>query len=377
MVSFPDFDPNLFVGGIESDQWEQLTRGEQKPLFNKAVHGIYPPGSTFKMLVAMAGLDLGLIDRDTKLNCPGYFRMGRKVWYCNNRAGHGDVNVERALQVSCNVFFYQLGLQVGLDNLRTYAQMFGIGRLTNIELDGEQSGLLPSREWKERVVGERWYDGETVPIAIGQGYLTVTPIQLLNYVNVIANRGVWVQPTLLRQVLSPDGLELASVEELPRGARLLPVKIEQFDIVREGLVRVVNAEGGTGRMARSRRFTIAGKTGTSQVVGRTLLRSEEDELDEKLLPHSLFVGFAPAEDPRISVAVLVEHGRSGGRIAAPMARKIMEYYFQEIERLPTRDIAGVPADQGSAGDGAADEKAAFRRQLLTAFGQDGAAPGSR
>lgn len=250
--------------------------------------------------------------------------------------------------------------------------MFGIGLITQIELDGEQSGLLPSREWKQRVVGERWYDGETVPISIGQGYLTMTPIQLLNYINVIANRGLWVQPTLLRQVISPDGLELISADELPRATRLLPLAAEHFDVVREGMVRVVNAQGGTGRMAQSRRFTIAGKTGTSQVVGRTLLRSEEDEVDEKLLPHSLFVGFAPAEDPRISVLVLVEHGRSGGRIAAPMARKIMEYYFQEIEPLPTGNLA-----QGTTEQSRTEQGTAFRRRLLTAFGPDGATPGSR
>jgi len=354
MASFPDYDPNLFVGGIQGKDWEELTQGASKPLFNKAIHGQYPPGSTFKMMMAMAGLDQGIIDENTTYFCPGYYRIKRKVWYCNNRGGHGNVNVVEAIQKSCNVFFYQLGMELGLDNIQDYAGRFGFGARTGVELDGEKAGLVPSREWKERVLGERWYDGETIPVAIGQGFLSVTPIQLLNYVNTIANRGLWVQPTLLRRIVAPDGDLVTSEADLPRNTHLLSLPANLFDVVQEGMVRVVNDQG-TGRSARSRKVLIAGKTGSAQVVGRSISRSEEDDVDEKLLPHSLFAAFAPADNPQISVMVIVEHGVSGGRIAAPIAKSIIEYYFQEVEPLPPQYTADRQAG------------ATFREQLRQAF----------
>ncbi len=365
MGSYPDYDPNAFVGGIKDTTWLELTRSEDKPLINKAVQGQYPPGSIYKMVLAAAALDMGLIDSETTLHCPGYYRLNREIRYCWKRSGHGDVTVAQAIEVSCNVFFYQLGLQVGVDTIGEYARRFGFGSPTGVELESEKSGLVPSRAWKQRVLGEQWYDGETLPVSIGQGFVTVTPIQLANYTNVIANGGLWVRPTLVRRVVTPDGSPVVQAD-LPRATRLLPIALEHFDVIREGMVQAVNGKG-TARRARSRSFTVAGKTGTSQVVGRkSVQKRDREELDEALLPHSLFVGYAPAEDPQVTVTVLVEHGESGGRVAAPIARKILTFYHQEIEPLESR----FP-DIRTAGE----HRAAFRRELRTAFA--GAERGAR
>lgn len=357
LISYPNYDPNLFVGGIKTAAWNELVQGEKRPLINKAVQGQYPPGSIFKMVLAAAALDTGAIDETTTLNCPGYIRLNREIRYCWKRSGHGDVNLQQAIAQSCNVFFYQLGLMLGVDTIRQYALMFGFGQPTGVELESEKSGLIPSRAWKEQTLGEKWYDGETLPVAIGQGFVSVTPIQLSSYIGAIANGGLWVRPTILRRIVTPDGREVLSERDLPRATRLLPLPVEFFDIIRNGLVQAVNGKG-TARRARSRMFTVAGKTGTSQVVGRKFARNAEGELDESLLPHSLFVGYAPAEDPYITVMVLVEHGESGGRVAAPIAKKILEYYSKHIEPLRSRFPEFSPADSRAV---------SFRLKLRRAF----------
>ncbi|MCH7476687.1 MAG: penicillin-binding protein 2 [SAR324 cluster bacterium] len=355
--SYPDYDPNVFVGGIKSEKWAKLTQGEKTPLLNKATQGIYPPGSTFKMVLAAAGLKLGVIQENTTFLCPGYYRVGRTVAWCWNRAGHGEVNVKQALQQSCNVFFYNLGLQMGVDRISDHALMFGFGLPTGVEVESEKTGLLPNRLWKRKMLGERWYDGETLNLSIGQGFLSVTPMQLINYVNVIANRGLWVQPTLIRRAVTPDGQEIISDQELPRNSRRLPIAPQIFDFIRQGMILSVNRDG-TGRLARTEKFVIAGKTGTSQVVGRKALRAGDDEIEERLLPHSLFVAFAPADDPQVSVVVLVEHGRSGGRVAAPIGRKILEFYAETIEPF------SIALPQPSL---VQEEKKTFRGALNSAF----------
>ncbi|MDH5752750.1 MAG: penicillin-binding protein 2, partial [Deltaproteobacteria bacterium] len=368
MASFPDFDPNLFIGGIQDQAWRRITRGEEKPLINKAVQGLYPPGSTFKMVIAAAALHAGHINEDTTLNCPGYYRVGKDIRHCWKRSGHGDVTVREALEQSCNVFFYQLGMMLGVDSISEYSRMFGFGQLTDVELESEKTGLIPTREWKERVYKDRWYDGETPSVAIGQGYVLVTPLQLLNYMNTVANGGLQVQPTILRRVVSPLGRTLLGEEELPRKAHLLPIELEVFNIIREGLVQAVNNKG-TAFRAGSKNFTVAGKTGTSQVVGRKSIRNiEKDDLDESLLPHSLFVGYAPAEAPRVSVLVLVEHGSDGGKIAAPLARKVLEFYDKNVESLHFDQIK-LPeiSDDSARGTPGADN---FRRELALAFSRD-------
>ncbi|MCZ6627975.1 MAG: penicillin-binding protein 2 [SAR324 cluster bacterium] len=360
MNSFPDFDPNLFVGGIKDKHWNRLTGGEDKPLINKSTQGQYPPGSIFKMILAAAGLDLGIIDSGSIYNCPGYFRLNREISYCWKRDGHGDVTLKEALAYSCNVYFYKLGQELGVDRISQYAKLFGLGQPTNLETDSEEEGLLPSKAWKLRVLKEKWYMGETVPVSIGQGYLSVTPIQLINYVNTLANRGLWVKPTLLRQVVSPDGYDTISADALPRQTRLLPIAAEHFDTIREGMIQAVEGRG-TARRARSLNFVTAGKTGTSQVVGREGRRkiSEEAQQDERLKSHALFVAFAPAHKPQVSVLVLVEHGGSGGVIAAPIGKKILQFYDKHIEafapRLPRFEFVE-------------ESRRNFQRELEAAFG---------
>lgn len=360
MNSFPDYDPNLFVGGIKGKHWETLTGGEKRPLINKATQGQYAPGSTFKMVLGVAGLDLDLIDPDTAFNCPGYFRINREVRYCWNRAGHGDVNLRQAVAQSCNVFFYKLGQELGVDRISQYAELFGFGAPTNVELDSEKKGLLPTKEWKRRSLKEKWYLGETVSISIGQGYLTVTPIQLINYINVIANRGLWVKPTIIKQIIGSDGSEMISASQLPRQQRALPIPVENFDETILGMMDAVEGRG-TARRARSRRFTMAGKTGTSQVLGRAGKRAlaEQDREDDRFKSNSLFLAFAPAEDPQVSVMVLVEGGGAGSTTAAPVAKKILEFYDKEIEPLNSSQPLIVAAD---------DERLKFRRELNAAFG---------
>lgn len=356
LTSFPDYDPNLFVGGIRGVHWDTLTGGKKKPLINKATQGLYPPGSTFKMVLGVAGLDQRLIGPKSTYNCPGYLRLNREIYYCWNRSGHGEVNLEQALAQSCNVFFYTLGLELGVDRISDYAAGFGFGKITRVELDSEKKGLLPSKAWKERTLKERWYPGETVPVAIGQGYLNVTPIQLAAYVNIIANRGLWVQPTILRRVVTAEGVQRLSQRDLPRSSRTLPVPAAYFDVIRRGMIAAV--EQGTAKRARSEHFTIAGKTGTSQVVGRVRGREPGVEIEERFRPHALFVGFAPAENPQVSIVVLVEHGGSGGRAAAPLAKKILEFYAQTIEPFP-RQLPQIEDDSDSAWR--------FRQKLHEAF----------
>ena len=363
LSSFPDYDPNLFVGGIEDRQWYTLTQGKKHPLINKAVQGLYPPGSTFKMVVAAAGLDQGIIDEETTYNCPGYYRLNREISYCWLRSGHGDISIRDALAQSCNVFFYKLGLELGVDLISQYARMFGFGLPTGVELDSEKPGLLPSKEWKLKVLKEKWYIGETIPVAIGQGFLNATPIQLLNYINVIANRGLWVRPTVLKKIVGADGLELKALSALPRKEVQLPIAPEIFDIIREGMVRAVEGKG-TGKRARSRRFRTAGKTGTSQVIGKAGARKTTgEEVEERFRPHALFVGFAPAHRPQVSLIVLVEHGGAGGTVAAPIAKKIFEFYAEEIEPFAPEEPPSVELPF-EAGTGPGME---FSRRLAAAF----------
>jgi penicillin-binding protein 2 len=364
MASLPDYDPNAFVGGISDTAWTELTQSPEKPLINKAVQGLFPPGSTFKMLVAAAALDAGVIDEQTTVFCPGHYKVGRDVRFCWKRSGHGNVALREALEKSCDVYFYHVGLLLGVDRIREYGVQFGMTQPTGIELESEKGGLLPSRDWKQRVLKEKWYDGETLPVSIGQGYVSQTPLGLLNSVNVMANRGVWVRPTIIHRVVAPDGSETVSAAALPRGTRLLTIAPEVFDVIREGMEWAVSREGTAGR-ARSRLFDVAGKTGTSQVVSRRTGRLAEPA-DEDYLPHAFFVGFAPAQDPRVSVLVLVEHGESGGGKAAPIARAILEYYHKHVEALD-RLSETVHAPENPA------ER--FRRQLQESFAPAAPGPG--
>ena len=336
LASFPDYDPNLFSGGIDRENWQNLVENPDHPLENKAMQGLYPLGSIFKIVTAYAGMDLGVIDENTEQLCKGYYDLlGRDqlpapgestfktVFKCWKEGGHGKVQLHQAIRESCNVFFYKVGTEVGVDQLYRYASMFGLGKKTGLGLPHEKEGLVPNSNWKDKTYGEPWYLGETPPLAIGQGYLTVTPIQVLNMVNIVANRGLWVPPKLYY------GQETA----LPKR---LPLNPQYLERIREGMVAVVNEPGGTASQVRIEGFTVAGKTATSQVVSKeTLAALDEEAQEEKALQnHGWFVAFGPAEDPEISVLVLVEHGGSGSKSAAPVAGRILDYYVDQIYQPP-------------------------------------------
>ncbi|MEO8499285.1 MAG: penicillin-binding protein 2 [Vicinamibacteria bacterium] len=314
MVSSPGFDPNIFSSGIERSLWESLTRDPETPLFNRAVQGQYAPGSLFKVVVAAAGLEEGLITPDTTVFCPGYASIYGHVFKCNRPAGHGIVSLGRALGESCNVFFYQLGARLEIQRLAAYARKFGLGGISGVDLPNEASGLIPDPEWKERLFKQPWYPGETISVSIGQGQVLVTPLQIARMMAVIANGGRLVQPHIVRLV---SGKPVPY--EIPRS---LGFKPSTLAAIRKGLFMAVNA-GGSAQRAQISDLIVAGKTGSAQVVSSSKLKKDIDTIQ----PRAWFAGFAPLDNPRIALAVLVDHGGSGGAAAAPVALTIFEKFF--------------------------------------------------
>lgn len=348
MASLPAYDPNDFAGGIDTETWSSLTGDEWKPLRNRAVSGQYPPGSTYKPFVALAGLAEGKIDANTTVFCPGYYRLGRRVYRCWKRGGHGEVNLVQALRDSCDVFFYELGVELGIDSIASFAKLFGLGSRTGVPLAGEASGLVPTKEWKERARHEPWIKGETVSAAIGQGYNLVTPIQLANAFAALGNGGRRFTPRIVQRLESWDGRVLQELPpSAPMDAGIDPALLAQ---VRAGLVAVVEGTPGTpatdfspgrprthgtGGRARVPGISVAGKTGTSQVVRLDLVKDlEDDEIPVRFRDHALFGAFAPADAPEIAVAVVVEHaGKGGGAAAAPIAQKVIARWYEKKRAL--------------------------------------------
>ena len=335
MVSRPAYDPNAFAGGIDRETWLELMTDEWRPLQNRVLAGHYSPGSTYKTFVAAAALAEGEVDPEEKVYCPGYWRLGRRVYRCWDRGGHGDVNLRQALVHSCDVFFYQLGVKLGIDRLAKYATGFGLGRLTGIELPGEAAGLVPTREWKQRVKREPWIKGETVSVSIGQGANLATPLQLAVAYAAIGNGGILFQPQLVRRLESWDGELVEERAPIERGR--VPIPPEALAQVTDALVGVVQDHRGTGGRARVSGLNVAGKTGTTQVVALEMFEDlEEEEIPRRFRDHALFAAFAPAEAPEIAIVVLVEHaGAGGGKVAAPVARKVLARWFEKkLEREP-------------------------------------------
>jgi penicillin-binding protein 2 len=352
MVSSPSYDANAFAGGVDRNTWRVLNQDEWRPLRNRAIAGVYPPGSTYKAFVAAAGLAEGIIDQTTVVACPGFFRLGRRIYRCWKRGGHGPVDLESALMGSCDVYFYELGRQLGVETLARYARRFGLGRPTDIQMGGEVGGLVPTPEWKERVHGERWIEGETISLSIGQGANLVTPLQLAVAYGVIANGGDLVQPRLVLRRETWDG---QPVEEIP------PVVLERgviapsiLEMVTRGLERVVMDPKGTGTRARVPGITVAGKSGTTQVVSLSLTEDlEPEEVPIRYRDHALFVAFAPVESPEIVVAAVADHaGQGGGAVGAPMVQKVLARYFEKKERrVPTQIALLRLGAAGAAGAG--------------------------
>jgi len=335
MTSHPSYDPNLFARGIRPPEWRRLLMSPHHPLSNRAIQGRYPPGSIFKIVVAAAALEQGAITPLTQLPCHGGVQFGNRYFRCWKKGGHGLLTLHEALVESCDSFFYQLAERLDIDTIANYARAFGLGRPTGIGLPGEKSGTVPDAAWKRRRFDDRWYLGETLPVAIGQGYLTVTPVQAAAMIATLAT-GVSYPLHLAKRVEAPDGTVLR--EFAPRRASRPPLREMTFARVRGALRDVVNGDRGTGKRARLAYVDVAGKTGTSQVARLGRKRRKPEELPWKKRDHAWFVAYAPAKDPQIAVAALVEHaGGGGGAVAAPRARKVLDSYFHLREqRLPRR-----------------------------------------
>ncbi len=329
MVSRPTFDPSQFARGIASDEWLALLKDKRHPLQNKVIAGQYPPGSTFKMVVALAAMREGIAGSTRSVYCGGDFELGGSRFRCWKKAGHGQTDLKKALRESCDVWFYQVGLELGIDKLSLAAREFGLGAPVGYPLPGEKAGVIPSREWKRARYNQPWYAGETVIASIGQGFVLSTPLQLAVMTAALANGGKVLKPQLIERIEDWQGNLLLQPET--EIVRQIEYSDAAWKAINRGLVAVVNEPRGTGQIARLEQVEVAGKTGTSQVVRRK--SDEEEELDEggdvpyRFRPHALFVAYAPADQPQIAVAVIVEHGQHGGSAAGPVAKSIIEQYF--------------------------------------------------
>ena len=327
LASTPAFDPNVFARGIKSDEWSGLVKDQLRPLSNRATQGQFPPGSTFKIIMAIAALEEGVINPESSIQDPGFFSFGNRSFRDWKKGGHGSVNLHRAIVESCDTYFYQLGPKLGVDRIAKWARAFGLGEKSGIALDDERSGIIPDTEWKQKRFRQPWYPGETVSVAIGQGYVTVTPLQLANMMAAVANGGKLFRPYLVSKVESVDG---ATVREYgPELIRTIELKPDTLKRVRGALADVVSGPGGTGGAARSPLITVAGKTGTAQVIEMKGAYLKSEQLSYFNRDHAWFVSYAPVDNPQVAIAVLVEHGGHGGDAAAPMAKKVFEKFIEE------------------------------------------------
>jgi len=328
MVSSPSFDPNLFNNGISYDQWDKLQNNPFAPLSNKAISGQYPPGSTYKLIVAAAALEEGIITSDTKVLCNGSFTLGSRTYRCWKKGGHGWVDLHKAIVESCDVYFYTIGKMLGVDKIAQYAKRFGLGEVSGIDLPNEKNGLVPTKDWKFKRKKVAWQPGETISTSIGQGFNLTTPLQLANAFSAFANGGTLWRPHLVKYIESTDGKIYR--EFLPEKKGELKLSPKTVEILNSALWGVVNEPGGTGHAARMLNVDVCGKTGTSQVLG---LPEDEKARRMKIIgafykDHALFACYAPLKNPEIAVAVILENAGSGGAVAAPVARKILTAYFE-------------------------------------------------
>lgn len=321
MASSPSYNPNLFARRLQQDEWRELLAAPNDPLQNRAVQNTFPPGSTFKMVMATAGLTEGIIDEHTTAYCSGAKAFYGRSFRCWRAGGHGTVDARGALRHSCDVYFYQLGQRLGIERIAHYARTFGLGALTRVDIPGEKPGLVPDSAWSLAARKHPWYPGETISVAIGQGPILVTPLQMAEMTALVANGGYHVTPHLFRDA------------ELPP-ARHEPLDPHALEVVRDGLWQVVNEPGGTAyTYARLDGADIAGKTGTVQVIGQKV-RTDAFSLPFKLRDHAWFTSFAPADDPKLVVVVFAEHGGAGSRSAAPMARALYARFLATDHQPP-------------------------------------------
>ena len=343
IVSSPSFDPNLFVDGIDQETYDALRGLDDRPLLNRALYGRYAPGSTIKPVIAEAIIDAG-IDPQEQVYCPGWYTLpdNTRRYRCWRKTGHGPVNLYSALEQSCDVYFYEMGRRLGIDVMSDWLSRFGLGQITGVDLPQEPTGLVPTRQWKRANRNEPWYPGEDLITVIGQGFLMVTPMQLARMTATLANRGFPVQPRiLLSKEDSLSGEEISPAQPVEKLERVVDTSL---DMVVAAMTAVMHSPRGTGRASGRRSpYQIAGKTGTAQVIAI----GQDEEYDESVIPekyhdHALFIAFAPADKPQIAIAVVVENGGSGAKAAAPIARKVMDRFFQkQLQRAALKGKSNV------------------------------------
>ena len=345
MVSAPSYDANPFVSGISQKAYDALLNSEDKPMFNRSIRGQYPPGSTIKPLFGLIGLQSQSITTETKIEDPGYFLMEgiERPWRDHNseRGGHGKgVDLAKAIIESCDVFFYKMGVKIGIDTLAISSQAFGLGKKTNIDLPGERSGIMPSRIWKKNARGASWFDGDTINVSIGQGFMLTTPLQLAVMTASIASRGDLIQPQIVKSI---NGVENPTIKVTESSK----ISDKYWNYIHESMRDVVHSNRGTARgINKGLTYNIAGKTGTAQVI--SINASDEydrSKISERQWDHALFVAFAPAEDPKIAVALIVENGEHGSSAAAPIARTVIDTYIKSV--MSNNDAQNLTATNAS------------------------------
>ena len=344
-VSKPGFDPNLFVDGIDPSNWKELNESIDRPMVNRALAGTYPPGSTIKPYLALAALTYGKRRPEQVINDPGFFNFGGHTFHDDKVGGHGSVDMYKSIVVSCDTYYYMLANDLGIDNISNFLRRFGFGSRAGIDITGESAGILPSQEWKMRRFKQKWYAGETISVGIGQGYNAYTPLQLAQAVATIANDGVVYRPHIVDYIENITTRNRTTVES--QQLRALEIKPEHLQLVKQALIGV--NQGGTGARAfAGAQYVSAGKTGTAQVIA--LKQGEkyvESRVAERYRDHALFVAYAPADDPKIALAVIVENAGFGARAAAPIARQVLDYYLlgkQPAALKPGKDSGNDTAD---------------------------------
>jgi len=309
LVNRPSFNPNLFADGISHSDWERLSSDVDYPLTNRSVQGVYSPGSIFKVVTAIAALEEGVTDRKRKIYCSGSFELAGQVFTCWKETGHGSLSIVDGIAHSCNIYFYTLGKDLGIERFNKYMQKFGLGEKTGIDLPAEAIGTIPSAQWKKREVNEIWFPGDTINLSIGQGYLLLTPLQVHNLITTIASEGEVYKLHLVKKIISADGKTVKEIK--PEIYKKVDFSLDTIKIIKEGLRQTILK--GTGWRANIKELAVAGKTGTAQnPQGET---------------HAWFIGFAPYENPEVCITVFLENGGEGGEAAAPIARAMMEKYF--------------------------------------------------
>jgi penicillin-binding protein 2 len=352
LVSKPGFDPNLFVDGIDPQNWNELNNSPDKPLNNRALRGEYPPGSTFKPFMALAALEGGFRSATATIADPGYYLFGGHRFRDDKPGGHGSVDMYKSIVVSCDTYYYSLATQMGIDNIAKFMETLDFGKKTGIDIDGERPGILPSPAWKRKrfknPAQQKWYAGETVSIGIGQGYNAYTPLQLAHATATLANRGVMFKPHLVQYVENSQNGAKRPIEPTP--IKTLPWKQENIDTIQRALAGV-NTEGTGSRAFANAGYTSAGKTGTAQVFSLKGAKYHEGSTKMHLRDHALFIVYAPAEAPKIALAVLVENGGFGAQAAAPIARQVLDYHLLgKKPAQPAQEDASAPDEEGHAHD---------------------------